>query len=170
MREVETNLRNADGMQSNPHRDVHMIFTEAREATQRAEDARITTLRKQAEESARNETAAKEQAQANAAQANANAEQSKMEAVNAQARADAAAADKARADAQRARAETDAANARAQAAEAQRNAQHSQQDAAAVREKLRQHSKRRYCRPARSALRSDRSTWAMCFLTPPSSR
>jgi outer membrane protein OmpA-like peptidoglycan-associated protein len=131
MREVDTNLRNADAMQANEHRDVHMIFTEAREATQRAEDARITTLRKQAEESARNETAAKEQAQSNAAQ-------SQQEAANAQARADEAAAAKAQADAQRARAETDAANARASAAEAERNAQHSQQDAAAAREKLRE--------------------------------
>lgn len=131
MAEVDTNLRNADAMQGNSHRDVHMIFTEAREATQRAEDARITTLRKEANERARQETAAKEQAQQNAAQ-------SQQEAANAQARADAAAAAKAQADAQRARAEADAANARAQAAEAQRNAQHSQQDAAAVREKLRQ--------------------------------
>jgi outer membrane protein OmpA-like peptidoglycan-associated protein len=131
MAEVDTNLRNADAMQSNEHRDVHMIFTEAREATQRAEDARITTLRKQADESARNETAAKEQAQANAAQ-------SQQEAADAQARADAAAAAKAQADAQRARAEADAANARAQAAAAQSSAQRSQEDAAAAREKLRQ--------------------------------
>jgi len=131
MAEVDTNLRNADGMQSNPHRDVHMIFTEAREATQRAEDARITTLRKEADETARNETAAKELAQSNAAQ-------SQIEAANAQARADAAAAAKAQADAQRARAEADAANARAQAAEAQRNAHNSQQDAVAAREKLRE--------------------------------
>jgi outer membrane protein OmpA-like peptidoglycan-associated protein len=131
MKEVETNLRNADEMQGNSHRDVHMIFTEAREATQRAEDARLTALRKEADERARNETAAKEQAQANAAQ-------SQQDAANAQARAEAAAAAKAQADAQRARAEADAANARAQAAEAQRNAQSSQQDAAAAREKLRQ--------------------------------
>jgi outer membrane protein OmpA-like peptidoglycan-associated protein len=131
MAEVETNLRNADGMQGNEHRDVHMIFTEAREATQRAEDARITTLRKEADESARNETAAKEQAQANAAQ-------SQEEAANAQARANAAAAAKAEADAQRARAEAEAANAREQAAVAQKNAQSSEQDAAAAREKLRQ--------------------------------
>jgi len=130
MAEVETNLRHADEMQASGHRDVHMIFTEAREATQRAEDARITTLRKEADEKARQETAAKEQAQQNAAK-------SQIEAANAQARADAASAAKAQADAQRARAEADAANARAQAAEAQRNAQHSQQDAAAVREKLR---------------------------------
>ena len=131
MAEVDTNLRNADAMQSNAHRDVHMIFTEAREATQRAEDARITTLRKEADESARNETAAKELAQSNAAQ-------SQIEAANARARADAAAAAKAQADAQRARAEADAANARAQAAAAQQNAQRSQQDAAAAREKLRE--------------------------------
>jgi len=137
MAEVDTDLVNADGLQSNSHRDMHMLFTEAREATQRAEDARLTTLRKQADERARNETAAKEQAQTNAAESAANAQRSQMEAANAQARADEAAAAKAQADAQRAHAEADAANARAQAAEAQRNAQRSQQDAAAVREKLR---------------------------------
>jgi outer membrane protein OmpA-like peptidoglycan-associated protein len=131
MKEVDTDLQNADAMQSNHHRDVHMLFTEAREATQRAEDARISTLRKEADERARQQEADKVQAQQQAAQ-------SQLQAAQAQASADQAAAAKAQADAARARAEADAANARAQAAEAQHAAQRSQQDAAAVREKLRQ--------------------------------
>jgi hypothetical protein len=47
MAEVATDLQNADAEQSNKHRDVHMEFTDARQATQRAEDARIVTLRKE---------------------------------------------------------------------------------------------------------------------------
>ena len=123
MQEVSTDLMNADQMQSGGHRDVHQIFTYAREATERAEDARITTLRKEASERDRANVDAKNAAQADAA--------------NAQAAADASAAAKAQADAERARAEAEAADARAKAAEAQRSAEKSQQDASAVREKLR---------------------------------
>jgi outer membrane protein OmpA-like peptidoglycan-associated protein len=137
MHEVDTDLRNADDGQANNHRDVHMIFTEAREATQRAEDARITSLRKQAEERQRAEVAAKEQAQQQAAEAQQQAAKSQVEAANANANADAAAAAKARADAARARAEADAANARAEAAEAQHKAQASEESSAQLREKLR---------------------------------
>jgi outer membrane protein OmpA-like peptidoglycan-associated protein len=130
MREVATNLQNAQAMQDSKHRDVKLLITDAREAVQRAEDARITTLRKQAEERQRQQQQAKEQAQEQAQQA-------QTQAANAQAAADRAAAERAQADAARARAEADAANARAQTAEAQRQAQQSQQDAAATREKLR---------------------------------
>jgi len=85
MKEVDTNLQNADALQSSKHRDVHMIFTEAREATQRAEDARITTLRKQAAERSQAERDARAAAEQNAAA-------SQQAAANAQAQADAAAA------------------------------------------------------------------------------
>ena len=136
MQEVDTDLRNADDGQANKHRDVHMIFTEAREATQRAEDARITSLRKQADEHARQQVADKEQAQQQAAAATAQAEKSQMDAANAQAAADQAAAERAKAEAAKARAEADAANARAQAAESQHAAQASEQSAAELREKL----------------------------------
>jgi len=122
MKEVETDLVNADAMQDNKHRDVKMEFTYAREATQRSEDARLVTLRKQADERAQNDKDAKNQAQ--------------LDAANSQAAADAAAAAKAQADAARARAEAEAADARAKAAEAQHAAQASEADAAATREKL----------------------------------
>ena len=130
MQEVATDLRNADDMQAGKHRDVKMIFTYARSATQRAEDARIVTLRKQAAERDRQNVDAKNAAQQQAAS-------SQVAAANAQADAERSAADKAKAEADRAHAEADAANARAQAAEANRSAQKSSEDANAVREKLR---------------------------------
>jgi len=134
MAEVATDLKNADDMQSNPHRDVHMLFTYARQATQRAEDARIVTLRKEAAEREQNDRDAKNAAQQQAAQ-------SQAEAANANAAADAAAAAKAQADAARARAESDAARAREQAEEAKRNAAKSEADAAATRENQRERSR-----------------------------
>jgi outer membrane protein OmpA-like peptidoglycan-associated protein len=129
MKSIDTDLQNADAMDGSKNRDEKMEITYAREAVQKAEDARISSLRKQAAERSARQVAEKNQAQADAAQ-------SQIQAANAQAAADAAAAAKAQADAQRARAEADAANARAQAAEAQHNAQASEADAAAVREKL----------------------------------
>jgi outer membrane protein OmpA-like peptidoglycan-associated protein len=130
MKEVTTDLVNAQGEQDNKHRDIKMEFTYAREAVQRAEDARITTLRKQADERQKEAQDAKVAAQQQA-------QQSQLDAANAQAQADAAAAAQARAEAAKAKADAEAANARAEAAEAQHKAQASEQDAAATREKLR---------------------------------
>jgi outer membrane protein OmpA-like peptidoglycan-associated protein len=123
MKEVDTDLTNADAMQASGHRDVKMEDTYSREATQRSEDARLVTLRKEAAEREQADRDAKNKAQ--------------LDAANSQAAADASAAAKAQADAARARAEAEAANARAQAAEAQHAAQNSAADAAATREKLR---------------------------------
>lgn len=130
MQEVAGDLRNAQAIQDSKHRDVKGEFTAAREAVQRAEDARLTTLRKQEEQRQQEAQDAKRQAQMEA-------QQSQLAAQQSQAAADRAAAQKAEADAARARAEADAANARAQAAESQRQAQQSQQSAAEAREKLR---------------------------------
>jgi outer membrane protein OmpA-like peptidoglycan-associated protein len=129
MHEVHQDINNADAGQANPHRDVHMIFTDARQAVQRAEDARITALRKEAQLREQQNQNEKVEAQQQAAQ-------SAEMAANAQAQADAAAAAKAKADADRERAEAEAANARAQAAAAQQSAQASQQSAEEAREKL----------------------------------
>ncbi len=144
MAEAKQDLVNADGIDSNRKGDRKMEITSARQAVQRAEDARLIALRKEAAEQQQQTLDAKNQAQiqaaqsqAAAAQSQAQAQQAQMQAAEAQAAADRAAASKAQADAQRARAEADAANARAQAAEANKSAQNAQQDAAAVREKLR---------------------------------
>ncbi len=137
MQEVQTDLTNAQAIQDSKHRDIKMEFTDAREAVERAEDARLTTLRKQQEEHERQTQEARERAQMQAQQSQMQAQQSQLQAQQAQAEADRSAAEKAEADAARARAEADAANARARAAEAQHQAQQSQQDAEATREKLR---------------------------------
>ena len=136
MKAVDTDLQNADAMDSNKSRDEKMEITYAREAVQKSEDARISSLRKMAAEKSAQQVADKEAAQASAAQSQEMAANAQADAAKAKAAADAAAAAKAQADAERAKAEADAANARTRAAEAERNAQDSQKDAAAVREKL----------------------------------
>lgn len=130
MKEVATDLRNAQDIQSNKHRDVKMEFTYAREATERAEDARIVTLRKEEEQRQKEAQEAKLRAQQQAMEA-------QQQASNAQAAADAAAAAQAQAEAAKAKADAEAANARAEAAAAQQQAEASKQEAEATREKLR---------------------------------
>jgi len=137
MKEVATDIQNAQDIQSGKHRDVKMEFTYARSAVQRSEDARLVTLRKQAQERQQEAQDAKVAAQQQAQQSQLQAQQSQLQAAQSQAAADAAAAAQARAEAAKARADADAANARAQAAEAHHQAESSQQEAAATREKLR---------------------------------
>lgn len=147
MAKATLDLQNASDLDGNKNGDRKMEITNAREAVERAEDARITTLRKQAAEREQNTVIAKNQAQADAAQsqqqaaasqlqaqqsalqaqqANQQAEQAKLDAESAQAA-------KAQADAARAQAEAQAAEAQAQAAVANKSAV----DANAVRERLR---------------------------------
>ncbi len=134
MEKAKLDLQNATDLDGNKHRDQKMEITDAREAVERAEDARITTLRKQAAEKAQAEVDAKNAAQAEAAQSQAQAAQSQLAAQQSQLEAERARAAKAQADAARAQAEADAAEARAKAAEANKNVE----DANAVREKLRE--------------------------------
>jgi len=122
-----TAMHNADQMDADKHRDEKQEITFAREAVQRAEDARVDTLRKQAAEQAQNQENAKNQAQADAATA-------QQQAAAAQQQAADAAAAKARADADRAAAEAAAAAARNQAAAATADAA---AQVTAAREKLR---------------------------------
>jgi outer membrane protein OmpA-like peptidoglycan-associated protein len=133
MTQANQDLRNASDMDSNKKGDKKMVITFARQAVQRAEDARIVTLRKQAAERQRNAELAKEQAQNQAAASAAQAAQSQAAAQQAQADAERAAAARAQADADRARAEAAAAEAQARAAAANKQVE----DANAVREKLR---------------------------------
>ncbi|HEY4356157.1 MAG TPA: OmpA family protein, partial [Acidobacteriaceae bacterium] len=127
---------NAQDIQDGKNRDVKMEFTYAREAVQSAEDARITTLRRQADERQKQAQEDKVAAQNQAAASQQQAADAQAQAERARAAADASALEKAKADAARAQAEAESADARARAAEAQRQAQASQQDAAATREKL----------------------------------
>jgi outer membrane protein OmpA-like peptidoglycan-associated protein len=130
MAEVATDIRNAQDIQSGKHRDVKMEFTYARSATERAEDARLVTLRKEQEERQQEAQDAKLKAQQEA-------QQSQEQATNARAAADAAAAAQAQAEAAKAKADAEAANARADAAAAQHQAQTAKEEADATREKLR---------------------------------
>jgi outer membrane protein OmpA-like peptidoglycan-associated protein len=125
MASAKLDLENAAAIDSNKHGDRKMEITDAREAVQKAEDARISTLRKQADELARNQEAAKLKAQQDAAQSQMAAQQAQLDAEKAQAA-------KAQADAARAQAEAQAAEARANAAQANKSAE----DANAIREKL----------------------------------
>lgn len=132
MKEATLDMKNASDIQSNKKGDRKMEITFARQAVQRAEDARLVTLRKQAAERQLNAEIAKRDAQAQAQQSQMQAQQSAMAAQQAQMDAAQAQAAKAQADAERERAEAAAADARAKAAEANKSAQ----DANAVREKL----------------------------------
>jgi len=141
MTQARLDLQNASDMDGNKHGDRKMEITDAREAVERAEDARIAALRKEAAEQAANVVIAKDKAQADAAlsqqqaaQSAAAAQQAQLTAQQAQLDAEQAKAAKAQADAARAQAEAQAAEARAKAAEANKSAE----DANAVREKLRQ--------------------------------
>jgi outer membrane protein OmpA-like peptidoglycan-associated protein len=134
MSQAELDLRNATDMDRGKHRDEKMEITNAREAVERAEDARLTALRKQAAEQQAATVAAKNEAEQQAVQSRAQAEQAQLQAQQAQLQTEQAQAAKAEADAARARAEAEAAEARARAAEANRSAESAQQ----VREKLRQ--------------------------------
>lgn len=126
MTQANQDLQNASDYDRGKKGDRRLAVTYARQAVQRAEDARIVTLRKQAAERQRNAEDARRTAQEQAAASQAQAEQSQLAAQQ-------AAAAKAQADAERAKAEAEAAEARARAAAANKSAE----DANAVRERLR---------------------------------
>jgi len=134
MSQAEQDLHNATDMDRGKHRDEKMEITNAREAVERAEDARLTALRKQAAEQQAATVAAKNEAEQAAAQSRAQAEQAQVQAQQAKLQTEQAEAAKAEADAARARAEAEAAEARARAAEANRSAE----SAIQIREKLRE--------------------------------
>jgi outer membrane protein OmpA-like peptidoglycan-associated protein len=126
MKEAMQDLQNAADINGNKKGDRKMEITFARQAVQRAEDARLVTLRKQASERQYNAEVARRDAQNQAQQSQLQAQQAQLEAERSQAA-------QAQADADRARAEAEAAEARARAAAANKSAE----DANAVRERLR---------------------------------
>jgi outer membrane protein OmpA-like peptidoglycan-associated protein len=126
MQQAMQDLKNASDIDSNKKGDRKMEITFARQAVQRAEDARIVTLRKQAAERQQNALDAQRAAETQAQQSALQAQQSQLD-------ADRAKAAQAQADAERARAEAETATAQARAAEANKSAE----SANAVREKLR---------------------------------
>ena len=127
-------LKNAADIDASKKRDRKLEITFAREAVQRAEDARVDTLRKQSAERQHNAEVAKNQAQDQAAASQADAAKAQAQSEAATMQAERALLAKERADADRAKAEADAAVARASAAEANKQVA----DANQVREKLRE--------------------------------
>ena len=138
--QASLNLKNAAEMDANKHRDEKMEITYARGAVERAEDARIDTLRKKAAERERNTEIAKTQAQDQAALSQAQAQQAQV-----QAERDRLAAENSRLQAQqaemaKANSDAEAANARAKeqaANQAAADANRRASSAEAMREKLR---------------------------------
>jgi outer membrane protein OmpA-like peptidoglycan-associated protein len=133
MKEAMRDLQNASDIDSNKKGDRKMEITFARQAVQRAEDARLVTLRKQAAERQLNAENARRDAEKQAQESQMQAQQSQLQAQQSQLEAERSQAAQAQADADRARAEAEAADARARAAEANKSAN----DANTVRERLR---------------------------------
>lgn len=134
--QVQTALKNADDMDMNKHRDEKMEITYARDAVQRAEDARISSLRKREAERQQAQIDARQAAEAQAAQSQLAAQQEALSAERARAAADREAAERARAEAQAASAQAAAASANAAAADSAAKAAAAQQSVVAMREKL----------------------------------
>ncbi|HEX7157997.1 MAG TPA: OmpA family protein [Edaphobacter sp.] len=130
--EAMQDLKNASDIDSSKKPDRKLEITFARQAVQRAEDARLVTLRKQAAERQREAEDAKQKAQQEAEEAQLKAQQAQLEAERAAAAKAQADAERAKADAERAKAEADAAAARASEEAANKAAQ----AAADAREKL----------------------------------
>ena len=140
-------LKNASDIDSSKKRDEKLEITFARQAVERAEDARVDTLRKESAERQRNAELAKNKAQDEAAASQLQAQQSALQAQQSalQAQQSQAQAEKAKLDADRARiaaeqaqadkakADAEAAEARARAAAANKEVENANQ----VREKLR---------------------------------
>jgi hypothetical protein len=106
-------FRTPSELDANKHADQKMEITDAREAVERAEDARITTLRKEAAEREQNTMIVKVKAQADAVQSEQHAAESKLQAQQSQQQAEQAKLDTepaqaAKAQADEARAQADA--------------------------------------------------------------
>lgn len=137
-------LTNAASMDNDKHRDKKLEITFAREAVERAEDARVNALRKQAAQrqaDAQQAALTSQQealaAQQKAAQSQADAQAAQLKTEQANLASQQALLAKQQADAARATAEAQAAKAEAQAAAANQTAQAAAQSADEAREKLR---------------------------------
>ena len=84
MAKAELDRQNASDIDGNKHGDRKMEITDAREAVERAEDARVASLRKQAAEREAATIMAKDKAQADAALSQQQAAQAQLEAQNSQ--------------------------------------------------------------------------------------
>jgi len=142
LRRAELDLSNAEDLLV-AARDRKDLITDAREAAQMAEDARVISVRKiQKEQHAEQARAASEartqaeQANAQAEQARSRAEEARQEQAQAEAAKDAALAEQRLAQAEAENAYAEAENAHAEAGQAQLRAQRAEQEKAELRAKL----------------------------------
>jgi outer membrane protein OmpA-like peptidoglycan-associated protein len=126
MKQAMLDVQNASDIDGSKHRDEKMEITDAREAVERAEDARIATLRKQAAELQANTIIAKNEAQAQAARAQADAAQSQAQAAQLAQQAAASQADAAQSAQQAVLSQQQAAQSQQQAQQALLDAQQAQ--------------------------------------------
>jgi len=139
LRKAELDLSNAEDLLVTA-RDRKDLITDAREATQMAEDARVISVRKiQKEQHAEQARAASEartqaeQANAEAEQARSRAKEARQEQAQAEAAKDAALAEQRLAQAEAENAHAEAENAHAEAGQAQLRAQRAEQEKAELR-------------------------------------
>src|SRR5271170_3859137 len=122
MKEAMQDLQNATAIDQNKKGNRSLEITFARQAVQRAEDARLVTLRRQAAERQLNAENAKRDAESQAQQSHLEAQQSQLAAQQSQLAAERARAAQAQADAAAAEAQARAASANKSAADATRSA------------------------------------------------
>jgi outer membrane protein OmpA-like peptidoglycan-associated protein len=136
LQKAELDLSNAEALLAGKKGDRKALITDAREAAQMAEDARLISVRKNQEEqqaeAARAESAAKTQAE----QANSEAEQARSQAEQAKQQQAQAEAARQSALAEQQQAQAEAENSRIDAEHAQRQAEQAEQEKAELRAKL----------------------------------
>jgi outer membrane protein OmpA-like peptidoglycan-associated protein len=134
---VKTNLKNADDMDMNKHRDQKMEITMAREAVQQSEDARISTIRKKEAEHLQAQVDARKEAELQAQQSQMQAQQSALAAQQAKLAQETEAANRAKAEADAAAASAAEQRAKSAAANSAAQAEAERQKVVEMREKLR---------------------------------
>jgi outer membrane protein OmpA-like peptidoglycan-associated protein len=136
LQKAELDLRNAEDALAGKKGDRKALITEAREAAQMAEDARLISVRKSQEEQQAEAARAASEAKTQAEQASSEAERARLQAEEAkQLQAQAEAAKQAALAAQQ-QAQAEAENARGDAEQAQQQAQQAEGEKAEMRAKL----------------------------------
>jgi outer membrane protein OmpA-like peptidoglycan-associated protein len=136
LQKAELDLRNAEDLLASRRGDRKALITDAREAAQMAEDARLISVRKNQEEQQAAAARAESEAHTQAEQANARAEQARSQAEEAKQQQAQSEAAKESALAGQRQAQAEAENARADAEQAQQQAQQAEQDKEELRAKL----------------------------------
>jgi outer membrane protein OmpA-like peptidoglycan-associated protein len=136
LRKAEVDLRNAEDVLAGKKVDRKGLITDAREAAQMAEDARLISVRKSQEEQQAEAAKAESEARAQAEQASSQAEKARLQAEEAQKQQAQAEAARQSALAEQQQAKVEADTARADAEQAQQQAQQAEQEKAELRAKL----------------------------------